>query len=159
MSSPRPLGILCLASYFKGNRFLERLKAEGNTVYLLTIEKVLSEPWAREACDDVFALPNFLDRKMLVNVVAYLMRTRKIDRIVALDDFDVEVGAFLREHFRLTATGHNESTARFFRDKLAMRQKAREVGVRIPDYCALFHHDAVREFVARVPGPWLIKPR
>ena len=40
---------LCLASYFKGNRFLERLKAEGCTVYLLTVESVLGEPWTRHA--------------------------------------------------------------------------------------------------------------
>ncbi len=148
-----------MASYFKGNRFLERLHAEGSTVYLLTVENALHEEWARHACKEVFALKNFADRQALINSVAYLMRSRKIDRIVALDDFDVEVAAHLREHFRLTHTGHNESTARFFRDKLAMRTKAREIGVRIPDFCPIFNHDTVRDFLARVPGPWLIKPR
>ena len=150
---------LCLASYFKGNRFLERLKAEGQTVYLLTVESALGEKWARNACDDVFAVNNFGDRRGLINAVAYLMRSRKIDRIVALDDFDVEVGAHLREHFRLTDTGLSESQARLFRDKLTMRTKARELGIRIPDFCPIFNHDSVREFLARVPGPWLIKPR
>ncbi len=151
--------VLALASYFKGNRFLERLKAEGCTVYLLTVESALKEPWARHACDEVFAVGNFHDRRALINAVAYLNRARKIDRIVALDDFDVEVGAHLREHFRMTDTGHGESVARFFRDKLAMRTKAREIGVRIPDFCPLFNHGDVRAFLARVPGPWLIKPR
>ena len=107
----------------------------------------------------MFAVNNFHDRRGLVNAVAFLMRSHRIDRIVALDDFDVEVGAYLREHFRMTDTGHGDSTARFFRDKLAMRTKAREVGVRIPDFCPLFNHDAVRDFLARVPGPWLVKPR
>ncbi|AWM37456.1 hypothetical protein GobsT_45780 [Gemmata obscuriglobus] len=151
--------VLALASYFKGNRFLERLKAEGCTVYLLTVETALGEPWARHACDDVFAVKSFLDSRALVNSVAYIMRTRKIDRVVALDDFDVEVGAYLREHFRLTHTGHNESTARYFRDKLAMRARARELGIRIPDFTPVFNHDDVRAFLARVPGPWLVKPR
>ncbi|MBN9118322.1 MAG: ATPase [Planctomycetes bacterium] len=150
---------LALASYFKGNRFLERLKAEGCTVYLLTVESALKEAWARHACDDVFAVNNFHDRRGLVNAVAYLMRARQIDRIVALDDFDIEVAAHLREHFRMTDTGHGDSQARLFRDKLAMRTKARELGIRIPEFCPLFHHDAVREFLARVPGPWLVKPR
>jgi hypothetical protein len=150
---------LCLASYFKGNRFLERLKAEGCTVYLLTVESALQEKWARHACDDVFAVNNFHDLRGLINAVAYLMRSHKIDRIVALDDFDVEVGAHLREHFRMTHSGPGESQARFFRDKLAMRTKARELGIRIPDFCPIFNHDAVREFLARVPGPWLVKPR
>src|SRR5579872_4194574 len=98
---PKKMTFLCLASYFKGNRFLEQCKADGGTVFLLTIESALKEAWARHACDDVFAVNNFHDRRNLINVVAYLMRTRKIDRIVALDDFDVEVGAFLREHFRM----------------------------------------------------------
>ena len=151
--------ILALSSYFKGNRFLERCKQEGCTTYLLTVESVLKEPWARHACDDVFAVNNFHDRRALVNAVAYLTRTRKIDRMVALDDFDVEVAGFLREHFRMTDTGLGESAARLFRDKLAMRTKAREIGVRIPDFCPLFHHDDVRAFLKRVPGPWLIKPR
>jgi hypothetical protein len=155
----RPLRILCIASYFKGNRFMERLKAEGCEVYLLTIEDKLTEAWPRESLDDVFAVKDFHDRRGLVNSVAYLFREKKFDRLVALDDFDIEVGAFLREHFRMTDTGHGESTARFFRDKLAMRVKAREIGVRIPDFCPLVHHADVRAFLARVPGPWLIKPR
>src|SRR6516164_621295 len=146
--------ILALASYFKGNRFLERCKQEGCTVYLLTIESALAEPWARHACDDVFAVNNFHDRRALINAVAYLMRSRRIDRVVALDDFDVEVAAHLREHFRMTGTGHGESAARLFRDKLAMRVKAREIGIRIPDFCPISNHDFVREFLARVPGPW-----
>ncbi len=154
-----PLSILCLASYFKGNRFLERLKAEGATVYLLTVEKKLGEPWSRQACDEVFAVKDFYDRRGLINSVAYMMRSRKIDRIVALDDFDVEVAAFLREHFRMTDSGHGDSTARYFRDKLAMREKARSLGVCIPRFVGLFHHDAIRSFLAEVPGPWLIKPR
>jgi carbamoylphosphate synthase large subunit len=155
----RPLAVLCLASYFKGNRFLEALKLRGATVYLLTVEKALPEAWARAACDEVFAVPSFADRRPLLNAVAYLMRSRQIDRIVALDDFDVEVAATLREHFRLTDTGHGETAARFFRDKLAMREKATAIGVRCPRFSPLHHHDAVRDFLARVPGPWLIKPR
>ena len=43
------------------------------------------------------------------------MRSKKIDRIVALDDFDVEKGAYLREHFQISGMG--QTTARHFRDK------------------------------------------
>lgn len=155
----KPVSILALSSYFKGNRFLQQCKQDGNLVSLLTIEKILDEPWARDACTDVFAVKNFTDRRALINAVAYLMRSRKIDRIVALDDFDVEVAGKLREHFRMTDVGHGESTARLFRDKLAMRKKAREIGVRIPRFTPIFHHDDVRAFLAEVPGPWLVKPR
>lgn len=149
--------ILCLSSYFKGNAFIERAKAEGCHTILLTVEQRLREPWSRHALDEVFALKTFDDRRGVINSVAYLMKTRNIERIVALDDFDIELGAALREHFRLP--GFYESTARHFRDKLAMRDKARELGVPIPEFIGAFNLDAIRSFLARVPGPWLLKPR
>lgn len=152
-----PLTFLCLASYYKGDRFLQRCKQEGCTVYLLTVEKLLGAPWPRGEIDEVFAVPSFDNRLNLSHAVAYLMRTRRIDRIVGLDDFDVEVAADLREHFGVV--GHGESAARLFRDKLAMRTMARALGVRIPDFSALHHHADVTAFLARTPGPWLVKPR
>ena len=155
----RPAAILAISSYFKGNRFLERCKQEGVPVFLLTVEKLLAEPWSREACTELFAVKSFADRKALIHAVSYLMRSRKIERIVALDDFDVEVAGFLREHFRLTHMGHGESTARFFRDKLAMRQQARTVGIRSPRYTGLWNDSDVTVFLKEVSGPWLIKPR
>lgn len=154
-----PLRVLAIASYYKGNRFLEGVKAEGVDCYLLTVESLLKEPWARSALTDVFAVQSFDNRRALVNAVAFLFRDKPFDRIVALDDFDIEVAAFLREHFRMTDTGHGDSTARFFRDKLAMRKKAHEVGVLIPEFCPLFNDAEVNDFLRRVPGPWLIKPR
>jgi hypothetical protein len=149
--------ILCFSSYFKGNRFLQRCKREGCRVLLVTVESRLGEPWARDHLDEVFALPNFDDLRGVINAIAYLMRNRPIDRLVALDDFDVEMVAALREHFRLP--GMNASTARLFRDKLAMRCRARDCGIPIPEFTALHNHDAVRHFLATVPGPWLMKPR
>jgi hypothetical protein len=152
-----PCTVLCVASYYKGDRFLIRCKQEGCRVLLLTSEKFLNEPWPRQAIDEVFALPHFQDRRMIVNAVSYLARTRPIRRIVALDDFDVEIAAHLREHLRLP--GFGESTARLFRDKLAMRTRARELDVRIPEFVAIVNHDDVRHFLATVHGPWLMKPR
>jgi hypothetical protein len=149
--------VLCIASYYKGDRFLIRCKQEGCRVLLLTSEKFLHDPWPRQAIDEVFALPHFQDRRLIVNAVGYLARSRAIRRIVALDDFDVEIAAHLREHFRLPGIG--ESDARLFRDKLAMRSKARELGVRIPEFVGVINHDEVRNFLATVPGPWLLKPR
>jgi hypothetical protein len=151
--------VLAIASYFKGNRFLEAVQAAGAECHLLTVESVLKEPWARHALADVYAVRDFHDRRGLANAVAYLFRDKPFDRIVALDDFDIEVGAFLREHFRMTHTGHGDSGSRYFRDKLAMREKARELKVLIPEFSPLFSDAEVNAFMARVPGPWLIKPR
>lgn len=149
--------VLFVSSYFKGNRTIERAKAEGHHTILLTVENKLGEPWARGSLDEVFALPNFEDRRSVMNAIAYLMRTRAIDRVIALDDFDVELGAAIREHFRLP--GLDESAGRLFRDKLAMRVKADEVGITQPAFMPLFHHESVQKFCSQTPGPWMLKPR
>lgn len=155
----RAQSILAISSYFKGNRFLEACKEQNVSVTLLTIEKLLAEPWARHACSDLFAVNSFLDRKQLVNAVSYLMRSKTFDRIVALDDFDVEIAAFLREHFRMTDNGHGETAARYFRDKLAMRHRAKELGIRCPNFVRLVNDDEINNFLKQINGPWLIKPR
>lgn len=157
MSTPAPKTLLCVASYYKGDRFLERAKAEGVRVVLLTSEQYLREPWPRHAIDEVFALPNFQDRRAIINAIAFLARDRKFDRIVALDDFDVEVVGHVRDHLRMPGIG--ETHARLFRDKLAMRTEAAAVGVRQPAFASVVNNDDVRNFLASVPGPWLVKPR
>jgi biotin carboxylase len=40
-----------------------------------------------------------------------------------------------------------------------MRVKAREEGVLVPEFVHVLNHGELREFMARVPGPWLLKPR
>jgi hypothetical protein len=154
-----PPSILCLGGYYKGQRFIERCKEEGCTVYLFTTAELLSEAWPRHAIDEVFGSPDYLNRRAMLNTITYLSRTRRFDRVVALDDFDVEIAAHVREHLRMTDTGPGESIARLFRDKLAMRKRARDVGVRVPEFVGTFNDDAVRDFLGRVPGPWLVKPR
>ena len=75
--------LLCVCSAYKGDRFLERCKQEGCHVILLTSEQHLHESWPGQAIDEVYALPHFRDRRMIVNAVAHLARTRPIRRIVA----------------------------------------------------------------------------
>src|SRR5262249_36519666 len=93
----------------------------------------------------------------VINAVTYRMRTLPFDTVVALDDFDVETAAALREHLRLPGPG--DSAARLFRDKLAMRVAARGLGLRVPDFVGVFNHEAVKRFLDTVPPPWLSKPR
>ena len=159
-SSPPPgqdATILCLSSYFKGNPFLEECKRQGWRVILLTIEQLLGKPWARERIDEVFAVPSLFDRQTVVNVVSYLARTRDIRRIAALDDYDVEMAAHLREHLRVPGMG--ETTARYFRDKLAMRARARDRNIPVPDFVHVLNHSRIAQFLREVPAPWLLKPR
>ncbi len=149
--------ILALGSYFKGTAFLQECKALGCTVYLLTKEKFKDADWPRESIDEMFWMPETHKQPDLTYAVSYMMRTRKIDRIVPLDDYDVEVAANLREHLRIPGMG--ETTVRHFRDKLAMRVQARDEGVNVPDFCPVINYDELREFMERVPAPWVLKPR
>ena len=157
MPEQRPLAILCVSTYEKGQEFIRTCKAIGCTVYLLTVEKLRDADWPREAIDEMFFMPEELPLPQLLNAVSYAARTRKIDRIVALDEFDMENVSAIREHLRIPGMGL--TTVRYFRDKLAMRARAKEVGINVPEFVHVLNHDELREFMARVPGPWLLKPR
>lgn len=151
-----PLNFLCISTFYKGVDFLKRCKAEGNTVYLLTKKKLEHENWPWDAIDDVFYIENW-NEKDIIKGIAYKYRHIKFDRFVALDDFDVEHVAALREHFRMPGMG--ATTSRYFRDKLAMRMKAKEEGVNVPEFTALFNDNAINEYADKVSPPWLLKPR
>ena len=157
MSTARPITILCVSSYEKGQEFLRTCKSLGCTVLLLTVEKLRTGEWPRDAIDEFFFMPDELPISDLIHAVSYAARTRHIDRVVALDEFDMENVAALREHLRLPGIGL--TTIRYFRDKLAMRAQAREDGILVPEFIHILNYDDLREFMGRVPAPWLLKPR
>ncbi|MBO6576374.1 MAG: hypothetical protein JJ896_16805 [Rhodothermales bacterium] len=149
--------ILCIASYFKGARLMRAAKARGAHVILVTLEKLADEPWPDEAIDEKFLMPDIHKQPDIMNAVAYLMRDRKIDRIIAMDEYDTVTAAQLREYLRIPGLG--ETTGRHFRDKLAMRVEARDSGIPVPPFTAVFNHGDVARFMEQTPGPWLLKPR
>lgn len=149
--------ILALASYFKGQEFLRECKRLGARVILLTREKLADAAWPMDSIDERFLMPDLRLRDDVMHAVSYLARTEVIDRIVPLDEFDLEMASALREHLRVPGMG--ETTVRHFRDKLAMRIQAREKGVVVPDFVAILNRERIREFLDRVPPPWLLKPR
>jgi biotin carboxylase len=153
--------ILCLAGYEKGHEFMREAKRQGATVVLLTSQSLQGKAeWPTESIDEIFYMPDpggEWNRADTVKAVSYLARTRNFDRIVALDDFDVEVAAMLREHLRVPGMG--ETTVRYFRDKLAMRIKAAESGIRVPAFEHVLNHDRLRAFMEQVRPPWVLKPR
>lgn len=157
MPMDRPVTILCLATYFKGTTFIEAAKQLGCHVLLLTREKLQGEEWPWESIDERFFMADTAKQPDVTHAVAYLYRTRPIDRIVPLDDFDVETAASLREHLRIPGMG--DTTARHFRDKLAMRVQARDEGILVPEFTPVVNNDQVAAWIERVPPPWVLKPR
>jgi biotin carboxylase len=152
-----PLTVLCLASEVKGHDFMRECHALGCRVLLVTREQCRDGDWPREVIADTYYLPSLAQRDDLLKGVGWLARSQVIDRIVALDDFDVELAALLREHLRVPGMG--DTTARYFRDKLAMRTRAREAGILVPDFVHALNDAAVARFVEQVPPPWVLKPR
>jgi hypothetical protein len=154
--TPAPT-IVCLASYFKGGEFIRECKRQNCRVILVTREKILHEDWPRESLDDIIALPNDANEDLFVYVVSQLARPQAIDRVIALEEFDVITAGLIREH--LCMDGMTSVTARVFRDKLSMRVNASRAGIRVPDFVHVLNYDELRSFMERVPPPWVMKPR
>jgi biotin carboxylase len=126
-------------------------------VVLITKEKMLREDWPRESLDDLIAVPNDAGPALFIDLLAFLARKQKVDRVIALEEFDVVTAALMREH--LCLPGLSSSSAKVFRDKLSMAVHAQRAGINVPDFVPLINADEVREFMERVRGPWIIKPR
>ena len=149
--------MLCIATYRKGDEFLRECKRQGCRVLLLTDETLRDADWPRDAIDAFYYVRRNMPAEDVRKGAAYLARTERLDRIVALDDFDVETGAMLREYLHVPGMG--ETTGRAFRDKLAMRSRARAAGIPCPDFIHAVNHAALIEWTARVTPPWVLKPR
>src|SRR5919108_5354033 len=149
--------IICLATYFKGVDFIRECKNQGCHVVLITKEKMLQEDWPRDSLDDLFAVPNDAPPELFIDLVCHLAKQLRVDRVVALEEFDVITAGLIREH--LSLPGMSSSGARIFRDKLSMSVKAKAAGINVPDFVPLINDDEVHEFMERVPTPWVIKPR
>jgi len=156
-TNTRPLNIICLATYFKGVDFIRECKRLGCNVVVITKEKMLQEDWPRDSLDDLIAVPNDSGPPLMIDLVAFIARKMKPDRVVALEEFDVMTAALIREHFCLPGIG--SSMAKTFRDKYLMAVAVKAAGVVLPAFVPLIHPDDVREFMERVPPPWIIKPR
>ncbi len=157
MSDNRPPTILCLATEFKGMPYMEAAARGGAQIILLTPEKIGGEAWPWESIAQHYNVPDLHTQPDITNTVSYLARSNDIDRIVAMDDYDVATVASLREHLRIPGLG--ETAARYFRDKLAMRTQATAAGLRVPAFTGLFNYDALRAFMDETPAPWVLKPR
>lgn len=150
--------ILCLACVKVGRPFMIYAKQLGARVILLTADSCRDEDWPAEL-DRIVTIKNILDPKAIREAVDKLIYQDEeiIDRVVALADQDVENAAMLRDHLRLP--GMKESEARYFRDKLAMRMRAKEAGIPVPPFTHAIHRGQVFGFMQEVAPPYMLKVR
>ena len=153
----RALNVVCLATFFKGVDFIRECKSHGCRIVVITKEKMLEEDWPRDSIDELFAVPNDAPADVFIDLIRHISLQHKVDRVVALEEFDVVLAALIREH--LCLPGMSSSEANVFRDKWSMSLRARAGGVTVPDFAPLINHDEVEALMNRVPSPWIIKPR
>jgi len=139
---------------------MRECKEQGCRVLLLTSESLKDGHWPNDSIDEFFYIHDRnkeWDMKDVIYGVSYLARKEKLDRIVALDDFDVEKAAALREHLRIPGMG--DTTARYFRDKLAMRIQAESRGIPVPEFLHVLNHEEISQFAKQVKFPFIVKAR
>ena len=153
MNAGKPT-VFCIASYEKGQAFLEELASQGCDVVLLTAEKLRGAAWPWHAIHQTHTFSNDPSPEEVLRLVQHLVRHTRIDRIVALDEFDLEAAALVREELRLPGMG--QSTTRHFRDKLAMRVAARNAGIAVPDFIGIANHGDIAHFLVNMQRPWLL---
>ncbi len=153
--------LLCISSYYKGYEFLEEAHNLGNHVILITSESLKQKNWPWHAIDEVYYMPEIepyqWNMDHMIEGIQYLLKDKIITKVIALDDFDVEKAALVRETFRISGMG--QTTHRYFRDKLAMRQQAKDHKILCPSFTPIFNDEILREFIAENPAPWVLKPR
>jgi biotin carboxylase len=156
-ASQSPGTVVCVASFFKGGDFIRECAERGARVVLVTRDKLLGEHWPREALADIVGVPSGSSLDVYLDLAEALARSGRVERVVALEEYDVLTAAVMREHLCLPGLG--VTVARTFSDKLAMRVRGRSTGLLAPDFTALFRPEDAAEFLERVPPPWMLKPR
>lgn len=151
--------ILCISSFEKGQDFLIAVKNAGFKVILVTAKRLENANWPKDSVDEFYFFPDdeSFTTDELKKSVSYLARIENIVRIVALDDYDVEKAASLREHLRVPGMG--DTTARYFRDKLAMRARANEMGILVPPFVHILNYQKIQNYLDNNEPPFVLKPR
>src|SRR3569623_494929 len=148
---------LCIASYEKGQDFMRQCVEIGVRPSLLTVEKLRDAAWPREVLENIHLMADDYALVDLIQTVCWMCRGRHFDRVIALDEFDLDAAAQIREHTRIPGMGVPPTA--YYRDKLAMRTGASESGFLVPPFCRVLNYDELRGYMRQVHGPWLLKPR
>jgi len=118
---------------------------------------LLDEAWAWTSLSEVKVVRDGATQEDYIRTVTNIAGTKKIDRIVGVDEFDVLTAAKAREHLQIE--GLSGSYLLRFRDKLRMRETACKANLPCPEFTGAFNPEEINEFLDSVPAPWIIKPR
>ncbi len=149
--------IVCIASEFKGNEFLEECHNAGWRVTLVTRRSLLDSPWAWTALNEAKTVEDDAGVDDYVRAIVNVAGADSINKVIGLDEFDVLTAAKAREH--LSMPGMSSSQALRFRDKLAMRNIADAAGIPCPKFTGVFNEAQINDYLGSAESPWIVKPR
>ena len=150
--------IICIASEFKGNEFIEECQNAGWHVTLLTREDLSYADWAWTNLNELRTVSPDAKEDDYLREVINIATNQPVHHVVGLDEFDVLPSARIREYMQILK-GMSRSHALRFRDKLTMRTIASTNGVACPEFSGIFSSSDVNNYLDTVSAPWIIKPR
>lgn len=149
--------VVCIASEFKGNEFMEECASSGWHVILVTRKDILDSPWSWTSISDVRTVEKTATQEDYIRAITNILGSRKVHKIVGLDEFDILTAAKAREHLQME--GLNSSYLLRFRDKLRMRVLANKAGIPCPEFTSVFNTHEINEYLEKTNPPWIVKPR
>lgn len=154
----KQFNLVCVASDFKGNPFIEQAARRGCHITLVTKKKHADDAWVWDAIDHVHYVGDDSTPDDWLKTVVWLARQRRVDHVVGLDEFDVLPTARMRDFLQIDH-GLHEADAMIFRDKLSMRNAAKRAGIKQPEFVALITPEFYERFADTVEPTWVMKPR
>jgi hypothetical protein len=136
----------------------KRHQSAGWHVTLVTRKKLLDEPWAWSSLNDATTVEDNASQDDYVRAITNIAGSRKIDRVVGLDEFDVMNAAKAREHLQLGGMTSSHalrfSRQAFDAETFQRRRESPALNTRRRSIA-----DAINGYLDRVSAPWIVKPR
>jgi len=115
-------------------------------------------PLSAELAEEITVVADLGDHAAVIAAATELAgRHGPFTHVLALSEFDLELGAELREH--LAVPGKGVDQVRLVRDKVAMKAAVARHGLRVPFNRPVEAAGGVREFAAEHGFPFVLKPR
>lgn len=112
----------------------------------------------RDLARAIEVVEDLTDREAVVSAARRIARQLgPVARVLALSEFDLEVGARVRE--ALEVPGASPAMVRRYKDKVLMKQAVEAAGLRVPRYVPLEERSSAAALVAELGLPLILKPR
>lgn len=137
--------------------FTRGLKQVGARVLGVGDQPVGSLPdVAKEGLDHYLRVPSMWDAKAVIQAIRNWQLPYQLDQVECLWEPAMELAAILREAFGLPGM-HSEQTA-LFRDKDLMKKALGKAGVRLPKHQKASGKQQVKDAIAAIGYPVIVKP-